>query len=94
MFRVFGHKGFQIVFENGYEVSVMFGLGNYCEQRSSEFFKVYPVESEHNCENAEVAVYKNDVQIKEFPHVHPGDSVGGWLTPNQVAEIITWAAAQ
>lgn len=34
-FAITGHKGIRIRFENGWTVSIQFGLGNYCEHHDS-----------------------------------------------------------
>ena len=48
MFKVTGDKGFHIKFHNGYEISVQFGHGNYCDSKAR---------------TCEVAVFKGDLYV-------------------------------
>ena len=97
MFRITGGKGFHITFENGYTVSVQFGAGNYCDNYKE------PIESmaknlvdsrgQVSSSDAEVGVWQADGGLIEMPDFD-GDRVGGWRTPDQVLELLNWAASQ
>ena len=91
--------GFQIVFENGYVVSVQFGPIHYCENEDKEIpqFDWY---SEVFSHDAEVAVW-NDATTEEKGYLHliempnfGGDTVGAHFTPEEVLDLICWAASQ
>ena len=60
MFKIIG-RGFHLVFDNGYTISVQFGFGNYCENRNRR-----PISSESpwhlNSTDAEVAVWNKDTE--------------------------------
>lgn len=75
MFKVITNKGFQMTFVNGWTISVMFGYGNYCDNRDVSYGDYVSV---HKCKNAEIGVwYKNG-----------GVEVNGWLSADKVAEAI------
>lgn len=100
-FTVYPCKGFQIKFDNGYEVSVMFGSGNYCEHR---FGNVPTGEIEantfigHSSKDCEVAVFdKVDNYVTgrftSIAHkVDPQGMVAGWVTPGELAELMAEVA--
>jgi hypothetical protein len=97
MFKTFSKKGFQVSFDNGLTVSVMFGSGNYCEHRFSdmEVGGTVKVWSEHNSVSAEIAVIdSNGNFVTEFPGCPEGDQFRGWVEPNELLEVMNWAAAQ
>jgi hypothetical protein len=97
MFKTFSQKGFQTTFPNGFTVSVMFGAGNYCENRFSdlEVGGTVKVWTEHNSQDAEIAVIdSNGNFVTEFPGCPEGDQVRGWITPDEMLEVMNWAAAQ
>ena len=99
MFKVFAKKGFQTTFENGFTVSVMFGAGNYSGNRLNEDdvfpWNTVPVWSEHNSKDAEIAVFGPDGEFRnDFPGCHLKGRVMGWITPEQMLEVMNWAASQ
>ena len=96
-FRVYPNKGWQMVFPNNWEISVMFGAGNYCQHRyENELFgpKVCSPKDGHVSKDAHVGVFKPDGSVcTNFPYSSSsGDA--GYMSPNQVAEIIAWVIAQ
>jgi hypothetical protein len=100
MFRITGGRGFHITFENGYTVSVQFGLGNYCDNYGDifsigveDFSKVSEAMGKKGSKNAECAVWKRKGSLIEHP-LFDNDSVGGYMTPAQVLELLNWAASQ
>ena len=100
MFRTFSQKGFQVSFDNGLTVSVMFGAGNYCEHHFNEevepgFGATVKVWSEHNSVSAEIAVVdSNGTFVTEFPGCSEGHQCKGWITPDEMLAVMNWAAAQ
>ena len=95
MFSV-NRKGFAVTFQNGYEVSVAFGVGNYCSNKSElkrGFNSVI-------CENAEIMVFKAGtnmpVNISEIIDNGKLSSDGltfGWALPNEFAELLAKISA-
>ena len=79
------NKGFRMGFENGFEISVQWGPGNYCERKDEDFDK--PQEERFwESRTAEIAIFdsKDDSMITLGK-----DNVDGWLTPDKVAKVIT-----
>ena len=84
-FQITNHKGFRMGFENGFEISVQWGPGNYCERKDEDFDK--PQEERFwESRTAEIAIFdsKDDSMITLGK-----DNVDGWLTPDKVAKVIT-----
>ena len=80
-----------MTFDNGITVSVQFGEGNYCSNK----LEVHKDQGDIICSNAEVVVWnnKNENIISEYfreNNKFVQDEVG-WVTPDEVAEIIIWA---
>jgi len=73
--------GFHITFGNGYTLSVQFGTGNYCENRSERPFHGQSV----TCENAEIAVLDPRGVFLQISYY---DTVKGWVLPDEVAKYI------
>ena len=83
-FQITNHKGFRMGFENGFEISVQWGPGNYCERKDEDFDK--PQEERFwESRTAEIAIFdsKDDSMITLGK-----DNVDGWLTPDKVAKVI------
>ena len=79
------NKGFRMTFENGFEISVQWGPGNYCERKDEDFDK--PQEERFwGSRTAEIAIFNS----KDDSMITLGeDNVDGWLTPDKVAKVIT-----
>ena len=93
MFRITneGH-GFHITFTNGYTVSVQLGKFNYCSNKTIPDGFVPPV----NCRDAEVALVHPDgwlIDLHEKFEWWGGDTVNGYTSPDEVAELIAYAKA-
>jgi hypothetical protein len=86
-FRVIAGKGFQITFENGHTLSVMFGAGNYCFNRGERMPLPGDEPRDHRSPNAEIAVWDRDGEWVRLEGVHEGDDVVGWVGPDAVAAI-------
>ena len=83
-FQITNHKGFRMGFENGFEISVQWGPGNYCERKDEDFDK--PQEERFwESRTAEIAIFDS----KDDSIITLGkDNVDGWLTPDKVAKVI------
>jgi len=79
------NKGFRIKFSNGYAVSVQWGPENYCERKS--YNDINPREERTwNSKTAEIAVFNPS---DGFVSIGDGDVVRGWVTPDDVAEVMS-----
>ena len=74
-------KGFSIKFENGYTLSIQFGVGNYCSNRWKDW-----EEPTLSSKTAETAIIEPSGEFHEYK----GDDVQGWQSPDEVAETITY----
>ena len=79
------NKGFRMGFDNGFEISVQWGPGNYCERKDEDFNK--PQEERFwESRTAEIAIFDS----KDNSMITLGeDNVDGWLTSDKVAKVIT-----
>lgn len=84
-------KGFHIAFENGLEVSVQWGAGNYCDNHFPKDMD-FTFSKDAESDTAEVAVIKDNdfADIDQFlPDGCGSDgTVAGYLTPEQVVELL------
>lgn len=82
MFQAYPN-GFALDFNNGIQISVIFGYGNYCSNRTkTEIIG----RSNTNSETAEILVTNDSFEI--FSEVNKGSGNTGWLTTKQVGTII------
>lgn len=94
MFSITQGKGFHITFENGYTVSVQFGMANYCENRNFDIrYENWREEEvsagERGSSNAEVAIMDNKGNfVGQELGFFDGDGVEGWCSPARVIEIM------
>ena len=90
-FKITHHKGFRMGFENGFEISVQWGPGNYCEKRDADFNEPKKQDFWGSC-SAEIAVIdtKNrDQESSSIGMISLGpDTVDGWVSADQVAKVI------
>lgn len=89
MFKITNKKGFHIYFKNGWGVSVQFGLGNYCDN-----YRKIPAQNENiSSATAECAIFMPNGNF--YPHeLFNGDTVGAYLYPEQIIEIMNWTEAR
>lgn len=87
MFRICDQKGFHITFENGYTVSVQFGPGNYSDNYDLSGIDHYgkPVPPSSTAETALLGPNGEFIEYK-------GDDVQGRQTPEDVLELLNYAA--
>ena len=88
MFQICDGKGFQMTFENGVTLSVQFGPGNYCENRSTDDLELPRKKSLWKSKDAEVAILLPD---GEFYQIQEHDQVEGWQTVEDVCKWIELA---
>ena len=84
-------KGFAITCDNGVLVSVQFGTGNYCDAREAGRSLMNggnpyasAAVSNHQCENAEIAVIFADGKWHNWGY----DDVVGYVAADEVARLI------
>ncbi len=75
-------NGFKMTFENGWTISVQWSSFNYCANR--EFHNLTTQKRE--CVNAECAVWDTN---GDWFKLTGADDVQGWMSPDEVAELIT-----
>ena len=80
------NKGFQMTFENGFRISVQWGIGNYCQRKEDGDFGDPRKTEFWESLSAEIAVFGKD---REFITITNSDVVAGWLTTDKVAKCIT-----
>jgi len=82
------NKGFRMNFENGFEISVQWGIENYCEKKSFNTDIDPTKERIWESGNAEIAVFDDNALPPRIVPIGGDDQVIGWLTPNEVAKAI------
>jgi hypothetical protein len=80
-----GCRGFQMTFDNGNTVSVQWGAGNSCANRSDDLGYS---KSNLDSPDAEIAAWDSDDNWYEFEN----GPVDGRCTPNEVAAFIQFVA--
>ena len=81
------NKGFQMTFENGFRISVQWGVGNYCQRKEDGEYGESMKTEFWESNSAEIAVFNKDrefITITNYP-----DVVTGWLNTDKVAKVIT-----
>lgn len=94
-FNITGGTGFQMEFLNGYKVSVQFGPGNYSTNRDRPWDRRGDMWESANAEVAVIAPngdWATKEAFKEIFHMDLPDDVAGWVTPDDVAKVMSWAA--
>jgi hypothetical protein len=73
------HNGFQIMFENGWTVSVQFSWCNYCSNQHKKHHEIY------SSSDAEIAAWDEQGAWYRFDN----DTVKGWCKPDEVADFMS-----
>ena len=92
------NKGFRMTFENGFAISVQWGVGNYCEKKESGQWDESTKYAEWDSNSAEIAVFNKEggmvpiagyiLENTDGTEENYTDVVSGWLSTNQVAKVI------
>ena len=87
-FSITNHKGVNITFENGWQVSVQWGPGNYSDNYDSNDYELPQKQDFWSSKTAEIAVWS-----KVGPHNGAFveleyDVVRGYCTADEVAKVI------
>jgi hypothetical protein len=94
MFTITSGKGFRMQFDNGYQVSVQWGYGNYCEKRFSGIVGDERKEDFYLSSTAEVAVMDKNgefCRIEDIGCVY--DDFQGNMTTKEVLAILNFVEA-
>ena len=93
------NKGFRMTFENGFAISVQWGVGNYCEKKDSGEWNEATKHDYWDSNSAEIAVFGKDgefINISGYELENEdgtvkkvNDVVSGWLSADTVAKCIT-----
>ena len=76
------NKGFSMVFENGWTISVQFGYGNYCQNNHHlDGFYFSKNQDVVTSEDAEIAIWDKNGDWYNFGN----DTVKGYCSANDVA---------
>ena len=92
MFRTNSNKGFLMEFDNGFGISVQWGIMNYCSAKNlDEVFNDLEMKGNSKefrnaweSNTAEIAVFKGEKMMS----VGDNEEVIGWLTTDDVAKVI------
>lgn len=79
------NKGFSMTFENGFRISVQWGIGNYCDVKDKDEWNAPQKQDYWDSTSAEIAVFDNH---SRFIDIRKDDTVAGWLSTDTVAKII------
>lgn len=91
-FKITAGKGFHVTFENGITVSVQWGPGNYCDNYDERIDHDSDVAcGKRGSDVVETAVIRGKNLI-EVP-MWPGDTVQPHMSPEDVLNLLNWAAA-
>ena len=90
--KVTGKNGFHVTFTNGYTVSVQFGPGTYSDNYDANF-DLYRNPEPLTSKTVECAVWAKDGEMISHK-MFDGNTVGGYMTPEEMLELMNWAAKQ
>ena len=85
-----GGRGFHLSFDNNWTVSVQFSGGHYCDNYDKKwnFAEKQAAKGDSiRSSTAEIAVWSNRVGDSDLIWLE-GDTVRGWTTANEVAQVI------
>lgn len=93
-FAITGARGFHVTFKNGVTVSVQFGAGNYCEHHVRDISMIGKEKNHSPWESidAEVAMWDKEGAWLTGQYFED-DQVHGWLAPDELPELLAWAAS-
>ena len=82
------NKGFRMNFENGFEISVQWGIENYCEKRSFNTDIDSTKERIWESTSAEKAIFNDEGIVP----IGEDDQIIGWCSADEVAKYIAIVA--
>ena len=78
-----------MTFDNGFRISVQWGIGNYCEVKDKDMWGAEQKEDYWDSVTAEIAVFGKDNNMLNLRGDDNYDTVAGWLSTDMVAKVIT-----
>ena len=91
MFKITHHRGFHMIFQNGWTASVQWGPGNYCGHRATENFDAPKSADFWTSETAEVAAWPHNGDLVQLDN---GNTVRGYLSADKVLDFLIWVRSQ
>jgi hypothetical protein len=93
MFTTSNNKGFSMIFENGFEISVQWGTMNYCSKKGVGDWDESMKDTRWSASSAEIAIFNTNESIKNILNngemiAFKDDTVKGWVRADFVAEIM------
>ena len=93
MFIASYNKGFSMIFENGFEISVQWGTMNYCSRKGDGAWDESTKDTRWKSSTAEIAIFNNNVTDEDALSgkdmiVFADETVKGWVNADFVAEIM------
>lgn len=82
------NKGFQMAFDNGFRLSVQWGVGNYSSRKNDGDFDASKKVDFWDSESAEIAVFNDNVDGNPIIELREHDMVAGWLSTDTVAKVM------
>ncbi len=83
------NKGFQMTFDNGFRLSVQWGIGNYCSRKNDGQFGDPAKTDFWESSSAEIAVFDDNIDGNPIVNINGTlDNVSGWLGTDQVAKVM------
>ena len=86
------NKGFRMHFDNGFEISVQWGVGNYCENQDKGSIDESTKHDFWGSCSAEIAIFDTNNRKQESSDVGMislgRDTVDGWVSADHVAKVI------
>ena len=83
-------SGFHLTFDNNWTISVQFSGGHYCDNKEEHLNfaqKQIAKGDSVRSSNAEIAVWSNRISDSDLIWLE-GDTVRGWTSANEVAQVI------
>jgi hypothetical protein len=84
MFTNCYNQGVQFTFANGLTISIQWGAGNYCQNRSFEVSPFNAPRDIFKCSDAEIAIWDGNDKSYQFGN----GTCKGWVSTDEVAQWI------
>ena len=81
------NKGFNMTFENGFNISVQWGVGNYCDRKNDGSYDESMKGEFWEATSAEIMIRDTNADGGDVI-LGNGDVVAGWLDTGKVAALI------
>ena len=93
MFTSSNNKGFSMLFDNGFEISVQWGTMNYCSMKGEGGWNESMMDNKWRSSSAEIAIFdtnESDENVLDGKDMicFKDETVKGWVSTDFVAEIM------